>query len=168
MFGVRYILRDHLCTVSIISCPLFCRKHPLMVLRVSVGANYIWWKQLSTEEYSRQHAGEYADLQTRRQAEGGWRNEKKTKHRIHGIPDPLCTTNASSLSCWILTAELVLVCLFNTDCSRALSDRPQPCDRPMHPYPRHSSPRCLRRTIGRQRPNGREGGVESWSLRFSK
>ena len=38
-------------TVSIISCPLFCRKHSQMVPRVEVGSNYFWWEQLEYIEY---------------------------------------------------------------------------------------------------------------------
>ena len=42
---------DHRCTVSIISCPLFVRKHSHMVPRVGVGANYFRWGQLEYFEY---------------------------------------------------------------------------------------------------------------------
>ena len=40
---------DHRCTVSIISCPLFVRKHSHMVPRVGVGANYFRWGRLKCE-----------------------------------------------------------------------------------------------------------------------
>ena len=37
---------DHLCTVSISSCPLLCRKHSQMVPQVGVGAIYNRWGHL--------------------------------------------------------------------------------------------------------------------------
>ena len=40
------------CTVSIISCPLFYRKHPQMVPQAGVGACCFRWEQLECLEYS--------------------------------------------------------------------------------------------------------------------
>ena len=39
------------CTVSIIPCPLLCRKHLQMAPGVGVGANYFRWEQLEYFEY---------------------------------------------------------------------------------------------------------------------